>query len=351
MSIPTPPGLESLVDLACRDGVDIRPTLLRVLTDLYVQKDLHTSEEEHHYVALAQRLIETVDEATRTQVVVRLSAYPNPPQALRPYLGLAASLPNADDAPGIASDLAPRTELDDGLDDADLFEPLIEVPATEASIDAGHPLPAAPAVTADELTELFFTAEPHERRLVLIHLDAVAATDPKPVSGDAEIVRRLETMALRHDRAGFAHEVTGALKLAPAMAQRIVDDITGEPLLVIARVLRMPAAVLQRVLLFLNPRVGHSVQRVYELAALYDEISGPAAHHLLWIWREAQTPAQTQALASLQPTLHDTVLWNDTATSARQAATPQSHKPAPKPPTDARNLLTDFPPPSRIGAA
>ena len=42
------PGLESLVDLACRDGVDIRPTLLRVLTDLYVQKHVHTSEEEHH---------------------------------------------------------------------------------------------------------------------------------------------------------------------------------------------------------------------------------------------------------------------------------------------------------------
>ncbi|MGN6463623.1 MAG: DUF2336 domain-containing protein, partial [Pseudolabrys sp.] len=128
MSIPTPPGLESLVDLACRDGVDIRPTLLRVLTDLYVQKDVHTSEEEHHYVALAQRLIETVDEATRTQVVVRLSAYPNPPQALRPYLGLAApnpaapdlaaSLPNADDAPALASDLALQVEPDDSFDDA-----------------------------------------------------------------------------------------------------------------------------------------------------------------------------------------------------------------------------------------
>lgn len=348
MSIPTPPGLESLVDLACRDGVDIRPTLLRVLTDLYVQKDVHTSEEEHHYVALAQRLIETVDEATRTQVVVRLSAYPNPPQALHPYLGLAAPLPNADDAPALASDLAPQAEPDDSFDDADLFEPLIEVPATEAEVQVEAPslLPAAPTVTAGELTELFFTAEPHERRLVLIHLDAIAATDPKPVNGDIEIVRRLEASALRHDRAAFARELTGALKLAPAMAQRIVDDATGEPLLVIARVLRMPAAVMQRVLLFLNPQVGHSVQRVYELAALYDKISEPAAHHLLWIWQEAQTEAQTQALASSpQPTLHDTVLWNDTATSARQAATPQPHKSA----TDARNLLTDFPPPSRIG--
>ena len=329
MSIPTPPGLESLVDLACRDGVDIRPTLLRVLTDLYVQKHVHTSEEEHHYVALAQRLIETVDEATRTQVVVRLSAYPNPPRALRPYLGLAEPLPEAADAPAVV----PATETEDGFDDADLFEPLA-APASQPQTNA------APAVTAGELAELFFGATPQERRLVLIHLDAIAETDIQPVSGHADIVRRLETAALRHDRAGFARELNGALQLASFMAQRIVDDTTGEPLLVVARVLRMPAAVLQRVMLFLNPDIGHSVQRVYELAALYDEITEPAAHHLLWIWHEAQG-------SSLQPALHETVLWHDTAADARRAATPQPHKAA----TDARNLLTDFPPPSRIGAA
>ena len=38
------PKLEGLDSLARRDGVDIRPTLLRVLTDLYVQKPAHTSE-------------------------------------------------------------------------------------------------------------------------------------------------------------------------------------------------------------------------------------------------------------------------------------------------------------------
>ena len=32
------PKLEGLDSLARRDGVDIQPTLLRVLTDLYVQK-------------------------------------------------------------------------------------------------------------------------------------------------------------------------------------------------------------------------------------------------------------------------------------------------------------------------
>ena len=42
--------LDGLVDLACRDGVDIRPTLLRVLTDLYVQRPTHSADEETQYV-------------------------------------------------------------------------------------------------------------------------------------------------------------------------------------------------------------------------------------------------------------------------------------------------------------
>ncbi|MGB9045593.1 MAG: DUF2336 domain-containing protein, partial [Pseudolabrys sp.] len=54
-------SLDSLVDLACRDGVDIRPTLLRVVTDLYVQKPVHGAEEENQFVELALGLIDAVD--------------------------------------------------------------------------------------------------------------------------------------------------------------------------------------------------------------------------------------------------------------------------------------------------
>ncbi len=63
--------LDGLVDLACRDGVEIRPTLLRVLTDLYVQKPSHSTEEETQYVELSLRLIEAVDAATRKTVFSR----------------------------------------------------------------------------------------------------------------------------------------------------------------------------------------------------------------------------------------------------------------------------------------
>src|SRR5687767_4764273 len=76
------PKLEGLDNLARRDGVDIRPTLVRVLTDLYVQKPAHSSEEERHYTELVLRLIDTVDLATRMAVANRIASYPGAPPAV-----------------------------------------------------------------------------------------------------------------------------------------------------------------------------------------------------------------------------------------------------------------------------
>ena len=42
---PLFPGFDGLMTLSRREGVDIRPTLLRVLTDLYVQTQVHSDEE------------------------------------------------------------------------------------------------------------------------------------------------------------------------------------------------------------------------------------------------------------------------------------------------------------------
>src|SRR5450759_4015274 len=91
------PPLDGLVDLACRDGVDIRPTLLRVLTDLYVQKPTHSADEETHYVELALGLIESADAATRAAVLASLSAYRAAPMAiLRKLAGTASDLGGED---------------------------------------------------------------------------------------------------------------------------------------------------------------------------------------------------------------------------------------------------------------
>ena len=91
MESGSPSSLDNLTLLGLRGGVDMRPTLLRVLTDLYVQKLTHTPDEERHYTELALRLLDAVDVATRAAVAGRLARHLSPP--LRVIQQLAADLP------------------------------------------------------------------------------------------------------------------------------------------------------------------------------------------------------------------------------------------------------------------
>ena len=77
---PLFPGFDGLMTLSRREGVDIRPTLLRVLTDLYVQASAHSADEERQFVELTSRLIDQVDDATRAAVRARLAIYPATPR-------------------------------------------------------------------------------------------------------------------------------------------------------------------------------------------------------------------------------------------------------------------------------
>ena len=84
-------GLDGLTELGIRTGADMRPTLLRVLTDLYVHRLSHTPDEERHYTELAMRLLEAVDVSTRVAVARRFAGYMSPP--LRVLQWLTRDLP------------------------------------------------------------------------------------------------------------------------------------------------------------------------------------------------------------------------------------------------------------------
>src|SRR5262249_56885903 len=81
MKLPHIAGFEGLLDLD-RRGVDIRPTLLRVLTDQYLQSRTHTLDEERQYTELALRLIGETDTATRAAVAMRLAPHACAPRAV-----------------------------------------------------------------------------------------------------------------------------------------------------------------------------------------------------------------------------------------------------------------------------
>lgn len=259
--------LNGLFGHADRDSIAVRSKLLRVLTDLYVQKAVHSSEEETQYVELALGLIDAVDAATRATVGIQLSCYPAAPEAvLRRLNGQAAS---------------PATSMAKAAPVA----PAAAMPTTEAS----PAMPTAKQSTppSQDLAALFFMAGADERRLILTNLGAsVHPTAQPPAPASNEMIRQLEAAALSRNTTEFTRLMESALNIGQEVAGRIVRDYSGEPVVVAAKALGMKAAVLHRILLFLNPVVGQSVERVFALAQLYDEMTYAAAARMLAIWRK-----------------------------------------------------------------
>jgi len=317
-TFPTFSNLEGLADLACRDTVDIRPTLLRVLTELYVQKPSHTAEEEHHYAELALRLIEAVGPAVRTTIAAKLATYPQAPRAVLMRLASEGDGPclKAVDFRVMVDRLDPVTTQEGAgpRHHGDFAPVLVEGPGADGAspviaegragnLDAtSDNLPGDPP-TATELTELFFGADSAERELILMAAEFVSAelADDRQEMVAPELLRRLEIAALAHQRHIFLRELGLALKLHRPMVERIVDDKLGEPILIAAKAIGMRADMLQRILLFLNPTVGHSVRRVYELSKLYDRIAPEAAAALARILKAADSGGDQPTPGTAQP--------------------------------------------------
>ena len=261
----TPPNLNGLVELANRDGVDIRPTLLRVMTDLYVQKPAHTEQEAKHYTELALRLIDLVDARTRTVVAEKIAGYPNAPAAVRQRL----------------------------LKDAIAIGPPAE-PA-QSSVE-----PIANAqVAVGELSELFLVASAEERRLILLNLPYASLPLAAPIAVTAgDSIHRMEAAALGHNSELFVREIERSLTISRTHARRLLDDESGEPIVVVAVALGMPASVLQRILLCLHPAISQSVQRVYELCLLQEEIEPDAALRLIGIWQASHPSDKAKPAAA-----------------------------------------------------
>src|SRR5262245_19904122 len=137
MVVTTVPNLDGLIALARQDGVDIRPTLLRVLTDLYVQKDDHTRGEEEHFTELSLSLLAGLDVPTRPAIARKLAPYAHAPHAVvsrlardvievaEPLLRCSPCL-SGDDLVAVIRDCGPRHAAVIGARDGSLA---IETPA------------------------------------------------------------------------------------------------------------------------------------------------------------------------------------------------------------------------------
>jgi Uncharacterised protein conserved in bacteria (DUF2336) len=286
---PLFPGFDGLMTLSRREGVDIRPTLLRVLTDLYVQARSHSDQEARQFVELTSRLIDEVDDATRAAVRARLAVYPGTPPQVLTKLGLRPSSPDA------------RVPVA-----AQIPTPTVAARATaptEAQLRMSSNLSMQPKDAA-EISDMFFGAAASERALILHNLSEtpLRASARVPAARAARAVETLEMAAFAADVENFTRELGETLILPWKVAAQVVDDAGGEPLACAMRALDMPGPVFQRVLLFLKPEFGTSVNTVYRLSRLYDRLGERAALVMLAAWR-GSTMAVTRA--KYRPGLYD----------------------------------------------
>ena len=157
------------------------------------------------------------------------------------------------------------------------------VPASREAAEPGVPIPAA----ADR-GEAFFAATAAGRRELLALIAKECAGQDAPVGDQPPAdFKRLDAAVLEGRVGELIREFERTLDLPRSLCERIVNDPLGEPIVVAAAAARIPIAVLQRILLLINPAVSHSVERVFDLTNLYYELDRRAADRLMSLWREA----------------------------------------------------------------
>ena len=282
----------------------MRPTLLRVLTDLYVQKLQHTPEEEDRYTELALRLLDSVDIDTRIAVARLLARHLAPPP--RVIERLAADIAQVVTTARASAGTGAAPGIGNNASDVAGAQSVPAASFATASASVTTPI-AVDTELAGELDDTFFAASPDERRLILINLDVIGAPGPggSAMLADTSVMDRLETAALARQREEFNRLLAWALEIAGEQAERIGDDPSGEPVVVAAKALGMAREVLYRILLFINPTVGHSVERVNALVNLYDEMSVAAAQHLVAVWQALNRKSERVSAAKYRPVTSD----------------------------------------------
>ena len=171
------------------------------------------------------------------------------------------------------------------------------------------------AVARDlDLAELFFSAEFAERRMLLMSLGARRGREAAGRSADRDDPRARNRCAWARPRRRSSRLIESALGLTHAQAERIVSDPSGEPLLVAAKALAMPSVTLQRILMFIDPAIGESVQRVFDLAGLYERLSADAAHKIVASLRGARVRRAARRPA------HRPMYYDDEAARSRRGS-------------------------------
>jgi len=339
MSSSSLPSVQRLIGLARSNGIDVRPTLLRVLVDQFVIDSHHPAAEVTRFGELVLNLLPKASEADRVIVADKLASHRQTPTAVarrlaadvgvvaRPVLLHSRALSDDDLFLAVRSGdllkaLAVAEREDIGLAALVALEEMDE-PVIRAALAARVGRVAAPARTSPgsgpaDIGRRFLSGSTSQRESIVAEL-AISPTTLPPGTGPraADLGQGLEVAALSRRAHALAEAVARAFALEPSLASRIAGDPGGEPLVVCARALDLGPQATTRILLFAHEAIGTSVERIYALAALYEAMPRVAAVTILRSWQAA---AGQEGVA--RPPRHQTVYAADASerVGARQAA-------------------------------
>jgi uncharacterized protein (DUF2336 family) len=317
--------VETLERLSRQEGVDVRPILVRVLTDLFVQKQGHAPEDVARYEELVGNLLDVVDAGARAAVARKLADEPRAPRSIiarliaddvsvsAPILSRFADLPREmlmelalKGGPAEAAAIASRADVDDELmrvltrntDDLAL-ETLAANPAARpgaatlaALVDraANSPSLAAALLRRDDLdpaafAPLYLHARPARRASIRKAIsDRPGRPTPAPRSPRrADALDAAVAEAVAHEGRGhlIAEALGNALGLRPDLAARLTTESSGEPFILMLRAAGVDSDMAIRALLVSQPAIAASVARVFELAEIAETTSRAVAIELI----------------------------------------------------------------------
>lgn len=317
--------VERLERLSRQEGVDTRPILIRVLTDLFIQKPNHSVEEIARYEELVSQLLDVVNVDARVAVARKLADEPRAPLRLIERLitdDVSVSAPILSRFPGVprqtlltlaldggpveAAAIAARADIDGDMvrllarhaDDL-----VVETLAANAAVKPGDVTLAAiveravrsPAIAAallrrddldhSALAPLYLQAEPTRRAMIRDALAARPGRQPfatrPPHGGEAIGVAINEAVATAERGHVIAHALGDALGLKPEEAARLATEPSGEPFVLMLRAAGVDSDLVARALLVAQPEIAKSAARFFELVEISETLSRVVAAELV----------------------------------------------------------------------
>ncbi len=357
-----------LMALGKREELEMRPVLLRVLTDMFIAQPSHSRDEIKQFEAILLGLVGHADQQTRDMIAAKLARFgATPPSVVERLIAdggtaaaeflahsslvgherLVAAARDCDESLAIA--IARRPDLDDELarilaarPEIAVARALMENFAAPVGEDVAASLIERGRVDAElgaalckrvddaaQLSPLFLRASPRLRADIILaarRADFVIKTRQPRGAGEALIAGELERAAMDGDTPLFTAILARGLGATLNLAHEIVDDAHGEPLALSMAALRVSADAVARIMMLVPaPAIAHSAARVRALTQLSIDVAPGAARAI--VAAMAGTPKLLQ-----RP---------ETAPVADMTASPTPSRPA----TTAREIA---PPPRKL---